>query len=67
MAVMAPLARYGGKEAEKTYPELLNRCQRPYPEILLFWRFWKRKKFNKVCVCLHVHTSVASTSTMMIY
>lgn len=26
MAVMAALARYGGKEAEKTYPELLNRC-----------------------------------------
>ena len=27
MAVMAALARYGGNEAEKTYPELLNRCQ----------------------------------------
>lgn len=27
IAVIAALARYGGKEAEKTYPELLNRCQ----------------------------------------
>jgi len=28
IAVIAALARYGGKEAEKTYPELLNRCQK---------------------------------------
>lgn len=28
IAVIAALARYGGKEAENTYPELLNRCKR---------------------------------------
>jgi hypothetical protein len=27
IAVIAALARYGGKEAENTYPELLSRCQ----------------------------------------
>ena len=27
MAVIAAVARYGGNEAEKTYPELLSRCQ----------------------------------------
>lgn len=30
IAVIAALARYGGKDAENTYPELLNRCQIQY-------------------------------------
>ena len=37
MAMIAALARYGGKEAENTYPELLSLCafERPREKFLL--------------------------------
>ena len=36
IAAIAALARYGGKEAENTYPELLNRCKRLEKPALAF-------------------------------
>lgn len=63
MAVIAALARYGGNEAEKTYPELLNRCQ---DQCKLGHEHLEIGRYN-VFTCMHVYKHIEITKIMSLY